>query len=337
MSQRLTLALPIDLARTFDHTVTQTQLQNNTFQGTPDDRDVLSGIIEDAEDEFRQQADTDMRVSRVGVAGRMETYEQVTYEVSGHRAFKRSFSRVGSNYRPTEVTKNLRHARVLPFDKSEGDEAYLYRGLGGSHGGGSDEWDDVTDYAGDTWDIVDHASGTVVFHPIELARALVPSGRGVSMYGGRLRELRLAISYRYGALGGSRGTATQTELGESVNTSKTGTVSVADGSGFPVGQGSIIVLVGEEYMEVEPDPSNSSMNVVSRAVRGTEAAAHSSGDRVQYTPPSVRKAVAARAGMSLIQSGRYSAWLPDEDDAISKNDLLDRLEATWKQTVEAMS
>ena len=335
MSERLTLALPIDLARQFDHTVTQTQLTNNTFQGTPDDRDVLAGLIEDAEDEFRTLTGDNMRISRVGVSGKRETYEQLTYEVSGHRAFKRNFSRVGTNYRPTEVTKNLRNSRILPFDPAKGDEAYFYRGMGGS-ANASDEWDDVTDQIGDTWDIVDYTEGTVSFHPIELARAMSPSGRGVSIYGGRLRSLRLAISYRYGSLGGSRGAATNTELGADLTDTQTGTVAVADGSGFPVGSGSIIVLVGSEYLEVEPDPSNDEMNIVTRAVRGTDKAAHSSGDRVQYTPPTVRKAVSARAGMGLIQSGRYSAWLPDADDAISKDDMLKQMKETWTSTVEAM-
>lgn len=338
MSERLTLALPIDLARSFDHTVTQTQLQNNTFQGTPDDRDTLAGFIEDAEDEFREQTDAKMRASRIGVTGRRETYEHLTYEVSGHRAFKRTFSRVGSNYLPTEVTKSLDNKRVLPFDPDAGDEAYFYRGLGGarSDSGVDSGWEDVTDAAGDTWSIVDHTSGTVVFHPIELARAMTSSGRGVSMHGGRLRELRLAISYRYGSLGGSRGSASQTTLAADLSEDETGTVAVEDGSGVPGGS-TYVVLVGEEYVEVEPDPGSDEVRVVSRGLRGTQEASHESGDRVQYTPPSVRKAVACRAGMSLVQSGRYSGWLPDEDDSISKSDLLDRLKETWETTLEAMS
>lgn len=330
MSDRLALALPIDVARQLDHTVTQTQLTNNTFQGTADDRDVLASLIEDAEDEYRAVADVDMRLSRVGTPNQRETFEQVTYEVSGHRAFKRNFSRVGGNYLPQEVTKSLDNGNVLPFDSTEDDAAYIYRGIGGSTTG--DEWEDVTADKGDTWDIINHRSGIVVIHPVELARAQLAGHRGVGLAGGRLREFRLAISYRHGTPGGSRASAGATTLDTSLTDTATGSTAVADASFLPdagIQGGSIILKIGTEYVRATVDPGADTIDIEARGVRGTSASSHSSGDRVQYTPPSVRKAVSSRAGMGLIQSGRYSAFMPDSEDAIEKTDMMDRLEATW--------
>ena len=335
MSDRLTLCLPIDTVRQFDHTVTQEQITDNNFQATPDDRDMLASQIEDAEDEFRQLANVDMRTGRVGVAGRRETYEQITYRVKGHEAFKRSWSRVSGDYRATEFTKDLENDRILPFDPEEGDEAYVYRGLSRS----TDEWHNITDERGQTWDIINYGAGIAVFHPLKLERAMRATVDGIGIGGaGRLRELRIAISYRYGGLGGSRKRSSQTVLTDAIDAEEMGTVSVEDGSGFPAGDapGTIVVLLGSEYVEISPLPETDEMEIVTRGIRGTVAEDHGEGARIQYTPPAIRKAVAARAAMGLIQSGRYSKWLPDTDDDIDKNEMLEELRNTWNTTVEAM-
>lgn len=337
MSDRLTLALPVDVARQFDSTVTATQLDNDVFQGSADDVDLIASIIEDAEDEFRSLANVDMRLSRVGTSGDIETYEQVTYKVKGHQAFKRSFSRTGREYRPVEVEKNLANGRLLPFDSAQGDEAYIYRGTRQTSG---NQWEDVTDDQGDTWDIINHAEGTVVFHPINLMRAMTTAGHGIGLAAGRLDEVRMAITYRHGALGGSRAFAGRTTLTSSLNSTDTpSALSVDDASRLPTGTGSgpIALLIDSEYILAEPDPSADTIDVKERGIRGTSGAAHSSGARVQYTPPSIRKAVAARSGMTLVQSGRYSAWLPDADDEVDKNDMLSIMKETWNRTVDAMS
>jgi len=54
-NDRLTLAVPVDVARVFDSTVTQAQINQSTFQNSPDDDDLLASMIEDAEDEFRNR------------------------------------------------------------------------------------------------------------------------------------------------------------------------------------------------------------------------------------------------------------------------------------------
>jgi len=334
MSDRLTLARPIDVARQFDHTATQTQIDSDTFQGTGDDSDTLAGMIEDAEDELRSRVSQDLRLSREGVPGQRETFEQASYKVSGHRWFKQSFSRTGRNYDPEPVRRNLDHGRILPFDTSEGDAIYVFRGIRGTN---TETWEDISDEKGDTWDILNNRQGTLVIHPIELRRAMLTGGQSIGLSASRLDEVRVAISYRYGALGGSRGYAGQTSLAGSLTADETdtSTVSVENASRLPVGAagGSIILLLGGEYVSATVDTANDEITVQTRAVRGTSAEAHDSGDRVQYTPGAIRKAVAARAGMQLIQAGRYSAFMPDSEDAIDKGDMMDQLEATWSQTL----
>jgi hypothetical protein len=337
---RLTLAIPVDVARQFDSTVSQAQIDASTFQNSTDDNDLLAGMIEDAEDEFRARTDDTMRISRVGVAGQRETYEVVSYDLSGHQAYKRNWTGVTTDYRQTEVTTGLDQTRVLPFDSTLGDEIYIYRGLRGQTGVAGNTWEDITDEENETWAIQNYNEGRIVFDPVLLFESNYTHENGVSVGGrGRLRELKVAISYRYGGLGGSRAQATATDLAEQIDDSQTDTVSVSDGSRFPTGEsaGSIIVLVEREYLRITPDPANDQLTINERGVRGTTATSHPSGARVQYTPPAIRKAVASRAGMQLITAGRYSEWLPDTDDTIDKSDMQDTMAETWNTTIEALS
>lgn len=336
MSDRLSLAIPIDTARLFDSTTTQPQIDSDIFQGSSDDDDLLASYLEDAADEFRALTDDAMRVSRVGVADKRETFENATYKVSGHKLTKGTFTGTWTDFLPEQQSIMLDNQRVLPFDSAAGDAVYLYQGLAES----GDSWEDVTDHEGEMWEIVDHTAGRFAFSPIDIAETVM-TGRPTAF--GRvpefLKRMRFAISYRYGGLGGSRGRASETTLDASLTDTQTGTVAVADGTAFPTGNagGSIIVLIGTEYLEVLPDPANDQMDVLTRGVRGTVGQSHSSGDRLTYTPPSVRKAVASRAAMTLIDSGRHAAWLPSEDDSISKDMMVGDFKETWNRTVEALS
>lgn len=338
-ASRLTLALPIDVFYShFDSTVTQTQLSNNVVLGSADDRDAVASLIEDAEGELRELTDARFQEGRAGTAGDRETYPQVTYQVSGHADYKRQWTGVGGLYDPEEVTRSLPDQRILPFDSTAGDEAYIYRGLKGATSG-ANTWEDVTDDVGNTWDIIDHRNGILVFHPIELIKTMRRSSHGLAINPSRLSELRFAMSYRFGTLGGSRSYGGATTLGTGLTDTDTGSTAVADGTRLPdVGGrgGSIILLIGEEYVRATVDGSGDTIDILERGLRGTTAASHSSGDRVQYTPPSVRKAVAARAAMSLIQSGRYQSFLPDSEDAIDKTDMIDEARRVWDGTLEAM-
>jgi hypothetical protein len=238
------------------------------------------------------------------------------------------------------VNTGVEKKNLLPFDADAGDEAYLYTGLGGKTVAGGDAWEDITDEYGESWAFKDHSAGRITFDPILLYQSRLTNTQGVGI-GGRnqLDELAVQLSYRYGGLGGSRSRPTRTELSAQITDTETGSVNVADGTAFPTAgsSGAVVMLIDREYLLVDPDPPNDSMDIVERGVRGTTEASHDSGARVQYTPPSVRKAVASRAGMTLINSSAYSDWLPDTEDDMDKSERFDHLEATWTQTIEALS
>jgi hypothetical protein len=335
-TDRLSLALPTDVPRdAFDITVTQPQIDADTFLNTSDDTEALTGWVAAAEDELRQQTNDNMRISRAGVAGRRETYEQQTYRLPGHQQYRARFSTYTFDYDYDEKTIPLDNGRVLPFDSGEGDEIYAYRGLGDGT-----QWENITDEQGDAWDILDNVSGGLVVHPSELYEVMF--GRvagGVPFAGVGMDRLRVAISYRYGGLGGSLSRTAQTTLDTSLTTSDTGPTAVADGSRLPTAGvgGTIVMKIGGEYLEVDPDPAGDSIDINARGVRGTTAASHNAGDRVVYTPPAIRKAVAARAGMTLIGSSQYRSWLPDADAELDELDLLNELRGTWEGTIAALS
>lgn len=337
---RLTLALPIDVGRLFDSTVSQALIDADTFQNSPDDGDLLASMIEDAESEFYELTDDNLKIGRQGLAGQRETYETVTYDLGGHNQYKANWTGTSTNYLPQEVNTGLKKTNVIPFDPDAGDEAYLYTGLGGKGVSAGDTWDEITDEYNETWGILNHASGRITFDPTLLYKSRLTGTQGVGI-GGRnqLDELAVQISYRYGGLGGSRSRPTRTELAADLDDSETGSVDVADGTAFPTSgsSGSVVVLIDREYLSVDPSPDTDSMDIVERGVRGTTAAAHDSGARVQYTPPSVRKAVASRAGMTLLSSSAYSDWLPDTEDDMDKSERYDALEETWDRTVAALS
>lgn len=341
-TDRVTLAHPWDVIRTFDPTTSNAQLDGNNFQNTGDDADYLKSLIEDAEAEFHQLTDSRLRIGRVGVPGQRATYEQATYKISGHKLTKGTFSGVWTEYLPQEGEIMLENENVIPFDAAAGDEVFIYRGLGGGSGlGDGGAWENVTEKQGDMWAILDHGQGRFVFSPVEIASYLVDStGQINAGFPSFLRRLRFAISYRSGGLGGSRGRPTQTTLAASIDDQQTDTVAVDDGATFPGGAGgesAIAVLINDEYVLVEPDPANDQMRLVERGIRGTNPQAHDEGDRIQYTPPAIRKAVAARAGKELVQNSRFEQFLPDNEDDLNKNDIMGELQSTWDTTIQSLT
>jgi len=337
MTGRLTYAIPTDVARQFDSTVSQSIIDADTFQNSPDDVDLLASMIEDAESEFNDDTDSAMKIGRRGVEGNRETYEELSYEFSGHNHFKRNFSGVWTDYSPTEKTILLDRDRVR-FDAAGGDELYVYRGLTGDTS--ADSWEDITDKKGDLWDIRNNPEGEFVFHPLEIYRSVIGTRQGAGVNGpSQQEEVRFAISYRYGGLGGSRTSTARATLDEDITDTTTGSVDVTDGTVFPTsgGSGAIPVLVGREYLLVDPDPQTDQMTIEDRGVRGSDKTAHSQGDRIQYTPGVVRKGVAARAAMQLVRTGRYSEWLPDAEDTIDKSEVMDDLNSIYTDAVDAVA
>jgi hypothetical protein len=334
-TQRTRLAIPIDIPRTqYDSTVTQTQIDNNVVLGSSDDRDTLASMIEDAEAEFRTRVDADMEIARKGVPGDRPTFEQTTYKISGHKLTKGTFTGTWTDYYPTQQTMLLDEQNVLPFDSAEDDAVYLYKGLDETN-----PWEDVTADKGDIWDILDYREGRFTFSPARVAEEYidtVSTARGtVPSF---LKRIRFAVTYRYGSLGGDKSFAGSTSLDASLTQSQTGTVAVTDASRLPTTlSGDIILLVDREYIRATVDAQNDEIDVLERGVRGTNDTGHSSGDGVSYTPGAVRKAIAARAGVSLAQSGRYQAFVPDADDSLDRSDIISRMQDTWEGTITALS
>jgi len=333
---RTSLALPVDpFIDFFDSTVSQTQLSNNTVLGSSDDRDILLSQISGAEDEFRNATNLGLRVGRAGVPGDVATYKRVTYDVKGHEAFKRNWARTARDYRPTEVETNLPNKRILPIDSSEGDEVRIYRGMDSD----TDEaWDDVTSDQGDLWDIIDHRDGTLVIHPVEIHKAMNRSQTGVGL-GSQLRQVQLKLTYRFGGLGGDRGVFGETSRsgsGEVIDSSATpDSLSVAD-AGDLVDGSDVTLKVESEYLRADIDTDNDTIDVKERGIRNTTAAAHDAGVDVVFTAPAIRKAVGGRAAAAVIETQRYEQFLPESDPDIDKSELLDRIESTWSDTVDAM-
>jgi len=335
MTERVSLALPIDTVRQFDSTVTQAQLNADTFQESSDDIDLLVGWLEDAEDEFRQRTNEDMRVSRVGVADKRETFEEQTYKLSGHKQYRARYSEFTFDYDYDEKNMRLNNERVLPFDSAEGDAVYAYRGLSSD----GSAWEDITDEEGDAWAIINYVDGILAVHPSELYEVMFGSVGGVSGGGAAMDSLRLAVSYRHSGLGGSLKRSAQTTLDADLTASGTGTFAVTDGSRLPSDGtgGNIVLKIGGEYVEADPNPSADEIDIVARGVRGTIGEAHDTGDRLTYAPPAIRKAVASRAGMTLISSSQYRGYLPEMEAELDENDLYANLESVWEGTVEALS
>jgi hypothetical protein len=332
---RLSLALPIDVIRRIDVTVSDAQIADDQPLSTAGDYDAFAAAIEDAEGEFKRMVGLSSRVSREGIPGRRETYEEQTYAISGHKLTKGTFTGVWTDYLPEEQHLVLANDRLLPFDSEEGDEVYFYQGLNTD----GDTWVNLTDEEGDIWQFIDHRRGKFVFDPYQLTEFILDDLTGTyRTLPTFLKEMRFAISYRHGILDRSSSQVGQTELGASLTDSETGLVSVGDVEVLSRGRVSstAILRIGSEYVTAEYDRAAGDIDIIERGVRGTDAVAHDSGETVMYVPPEYRKAVAARAGMDIATSQRYRAWLPDADDSMDREAVIGELESVWMGIVDAL-
>jgi len=331
---RVSLALPIDVIRLLDVTVSDAQITNDQPLASGDDYDAFASAIEDAEGEFKRQVSLSSRVSREGIPGRTESFEQPTYKVSGHKTTKATFTGVWTDYLPQEAEVRLANDRVLPFDTAEDDEAYFYQGLDADS-----KWVDISDEQGESWDILNHRKGTLVFYPYDFIEEIIDVNlgglRGIPTF---LRNFRFAISYRHGVLDRSSSQVGQTELAASLTDSQTGTVAVDDVEVLSRGRVSstAILRIGSEYLTATYDRSAGDVDIIERGVRGTTAVSHDTGETVMYVPPEYRKAIAARAGMQIGSSMRYSEWLPESDDSMSREEVVGELQEIWDGTLTAL-
>lgn len=332
---RLSLALPIDVIRRIDVTVSEGQIDANQVLSSGQDYDAFASAIEDAEGEFKRLVGLSSRVQREGIPGKRETFEQPTYKTSGHKLTKATFTGVWSDYLPEQQTIPLKNNRILPFDSAENDAVYFYTGLDTD----GSSWEDITDEEGDAWAILDHRDGVFTFDPYHLVDDVIDYNLGgVRSMPSFLKRFRFAISYRHGILDRDSSQVGQTALTNSLTSGQTGGVAVDDVDVLSEGRVSstAIIRIGPEYVTAEYDRDNGEVDIIERGVRGTEAVAHDAGETVMYVPPEYRKAVAARAGMEVATSARYSEWIPNADDSMDREAVIAELEATWNGIVDAL-
>jgi len=334
---RLSLALPVDVMRRIDATVGGAQIEADQPLGSGDDYDTIASAIEDAEGAFRSEVELSARVSREGIPERRETFEHATYKTSGHKLTKGTFTGVWTDYLPEQQSIMLQYGRVLPFDATTGDAVYFYRGI---QSDGSDSWVDLTDERGAIWEILDHRSGRFTFDPTTLTEYVLDSYTGsyqsVPTF---LKRMRFAVSYRHGVLDRSSEQVGRTTLDATLTASETGGVAVDDVevlSSGAVGD-TAILRVGTEYVSATYDRVAGEVTILERGIRGTEAVDHDADEAVMYVPPEYRAAVAARAAAAVTSSARYSAWLPDADDAMSRTELVSQLEDHYAGIVDALA
>ena len=331
---RLSLALPIDVVRRFDATISESQIDANQVLSSGQDYDTIASAIEDAEGEFKRLVGLSSRVSREGIPGKRESFEQPTYKTSGHQLTKATFSGVWTDYLPEQQDIRLENTRILPFDTAEDDAVYFYQGLDAD-----ERWTDISDKQGEVWDILDHRDGVFTFDPYALVDEVVGVNlHGISTTPSFLKRFRFAISYRYGILDRDSSQVGQTDLADSLTASQTGAVAVDDVDILSRGRVSstAVLRIGSEYVTAEYDRPNGDLDIIERGVRGTEAVDHDAGETVMYTPPEYRKAVAARAAMDIATSARYSEWLPNTDDSMDREAVIAELEATWTGIIDAL-
>lgn len=331
-TDRTSLALPIDVLRHIDATIGQANIDADAVLNSPDDRDVYLSAIEDAEGEFKRRVGLNARVTTVGIPGRRETFEQLSYSISGHKLQKGTFTGTWTDYLPEEKRIPLDNQRVLPFDSAEGDAVFFYTGLQGD----GDPWQDVTDRENELWAIIDNVGGWFYFHPYELAQYILAElDVGISTVPSFIREMRFAISYRHGVLDRSSSEVSQTALSASLDDSTTGGVAVADVEVLSSGRISdtAILRIGREYVAATYDRDAGEIVIEQRGVRGTGEQQHDAGETVMYVPPEYRKAVASRAAGDAASAARYSDWLPDTEDSLDRDDMIDLLTQDWEDIV----
>jgi len=260
----------LDVIRKFDPAITQADLDNNDYVGN-DDEEVIKSRIGGVEADFEAETGHALREVRVGSVG-----APASYEAHENKYWKRTPSKV-----------YLDHRQIHPIDAAEGDKIELRTSR--------DSWKDITGDEGDRW-AANYRKGVLEVYSRLRSTA-------------RLRNIRderfIRLTYRYGGLGGSANEGGQTELAESVSSTDTGAVSVADASRLPA-NASILLLGGEEYVRVSSvDTSNDEVNFDDRGKRLTQAADWGDGTVVHYCPISVREAIAAKAARELVLFDDY--------------------------------
>lgn len=243
------------------------------------------------------------RQVRVGATDRKATWE--THDSPSRSGFP--------------LTISLNNGDIQPLDSSAGDAIEVRTGR--------DSYEDITDEEGDEW-VLDNRRGQ-----LKLFRFLV---RRLHFEGPDERLVRL--TYRHGALGGSRDEGAATTLESSVTSGDT-TLPTSDPSTFPATPfvAGLGTSAGFEHVRVEEIDIGTGDVTVARGVAQTESDSHPDGATLQYVPPSVREAVAARAAVPVVLDDDARTAVPDDGQLTSRTDRADELREQYRDAARSNS
>jgi len=243
------------------------------------------------------------RQIRVGAADRKATWE--THDSPSRSGFP--------------LVISLNNGDIQPLDSSAGDAIEVRTGR--------DSFEDITDEEGDEW-VLDNRRGQ-----LKLYRFLV---RRLQFEGPDERLVRL--TYRHGALGGSRDEGAATTLSSSVTSGDT-TLSTNDPAAFPATPfvAGLGTSAGFEHVRVEEIDGGAGTVTVARGVQQTGADSHPEGTILQYVPPSVREAVAARAAVPIVLDDDARTAVPDDGQLTSRTDRAEELREQYRDAARSNS
>jgi hypothetical protein len=268
-----------------------------------DERTRFSTRARAASQRWDRETGSPARQIRVGATDRKATWE--THDSPSRSGFP--------------LVISLNNGDIQPLNASVGDALEVRTGR--------DSYEDVTSEEGDEW-VLDNRRGQ-----LKLFRFLV---RRLHFEGPDERLVRL--TYRHGALGGSRDEGAATTLSSSVTSVDT-TLSTSDPSAFPATPfvAGLGTSAGFEHVRVEEIDSGAGTVTVTRGVQQTEADSHPEGAILQYVPPSVREAVAARAAVPVVLDDDARTAVPDDGQLTSRTDRADELREQYRDAARSNS
>jgi len=300
---RTTYAHPVDVLRKFNpEVVADGLLSSNEYIGSSDDEEFVRARIEGVEDQFEDLTRNAFRERRVGNPGEPRTWE---YHEADFRRYQHG------------VKIWLENRSVLPFEPTAGDTLEIRTGR--------DRWKDITDQEGDLYE-ADYREGTIRIY-------------GVYRYAGSWRNAALdrnvRITYRHGALGGSRNRGGETSLDGQL-ASGAPSITVSDASRLP--NRGLLLIGGDEYVQVSgKDLDTESLTGVTRGLRGTDDQQHADGAQVHYCPVSIREAVAARAAVELLEYDDWVDSLVEASEGFAKPQKVSDWNGEWEQALNKHS
>lgn len=296
---RTLYALPIDVLRRFDPSLTQDQLEENELFGNDDEQTLLARLAA-VERKLDSETGHPFRETRVGNPGEPFSYETHDSDFRRYQGGVRVW---------------LDHYPVVPLDATAGDTLEIRTARS--------EWRDLTDDEGSLWE-ANWREGTITIY--------APRYAGPWRHAAMQNNVR--VCYRHGAFGADPQEGGQTTLANDTTGDGTDTeLDVADASRLPAG--GLLNLGGVEYGHMTGRDLDADTITVTRGVNHTDETSSSleTGDVVHYCPEQIREAVAAKATRDLILVDHIGDNLPTPQDDLSFNDWLGELEDEWQQAI----